>query len=149
MIWRETKKLLRVRGRFELRVTDGAGEFELPRVEGKITKINHKGLQKTANEYAEENYSKWMNKEIQGKPTSVRISSRVRGIWSQAYWGPFDDFSWGEGAGSVHRLCCLLPRPHYSARIMRFESRGPSVCLKCIDREGLERRPTSQRLMHG
>ena len=59
----------------------------------RVTKINHKGLQKTANEYAEENYSKCMNKEIQGKPTSVRISSRVRGIWSQAYWGPFDDFS--------------------------------------------------------
>ena len=69
--------MLRVRGRFELRVTDGAGEFELPRVEGKITKINHKGLQRTANEFAEKNYSKCMNKEIQGKPTSVRISSRV------------------------------------------------------------------------
>ena len=65
-----------------------------------MTKINHKGLQKTANEYAEENCSKCMNKEIQGKPTSVRISSRVRGIWSQAYIGvPSTIFPEGRGRG--------------------------------------------------
>ena len=66
---------------------------------------------------------------------------------SGVYWGPFFDFSFGE-EGSVHRQCYLLPRPHYSARPMRFESRGrPSEFLKCIDREGLERRPSRQRLM--
>ena len=45
---------------------------------------------------------------------------------------------------------CLVPRPHYYARPMRFGSRGPAVRLsdtspKFIDREGLERRRTGTR----
>ena len=44
---------------------------------------------------------------------------------------------------------CLVPKPHYYARPMRFGSRGPAVRLgyvtECIDREGLERRRTGTR----
>ena len=41
-------------------------------------------------------------------------------------------------------MSCLVPRPHYYARPMRFGSRGP----KCIDREGLERRRTGTRQVY-
>ena len=44
-------------------------------------------------------------------------------------------------------IFCLVPRPHYYARPMRFGSRGPRKFVsdtspKCIDREGLKRRRT-------
>ena len=42
---------------------------------------------------------------------------------------------------------CLVPRPHYCARPMRFGSRGPkNFSPKCIDWEGLGRRRTGTRL---
>ena len=52
-------------------------------------------------------------------------------------------------------LCrCLVHRPHYSARLMRFGSRGPSECFffldtppKCLDRDCVGRRRTGNR--HG
>ena len=42
----------------------------------------------------------------------------------------------------------LVPRPHHSARPLRFRSRGPFVSdtsPKCIDREDLGRRRTANR----
>ena len=52
--------------------------------------------------------------------------------------------------GTLARTC-LVPRPHYCARPMRFGSRGPSeffvsgTSRKCIDREGPERRRIGTR----
>ena len=52
-------------------------------------------------------------------------------------------------------MTCLVPRPHYSARPMRFGSRDASEKVfvsdtspKCIDRESLERRRTGTRQSH-
>ena len=47
-------------------------------------------------------------------------------------------------------VTCLVTRPHYYARPMRFGSRGPrkffsDTSPKCIDREGLGRRRTGTR----
>ena len=63
-------------------------------------------------------------------------------------------------ARKMYFLPCLVPRPHYYARPMRFGSRGQRKFLrpspgsrpfvsdtspKCIDREDLERRRTGTR----
>ena len=55
---------------------------------------------------------------------------------------------------AVVAVCrCLVPRPHYSARPMRFGSRGPGASWdtppKCLDREGLEDSTVAVRQKQG
>ena len=55
------------------------------------------------------------------------------------------------GAGEKLVNSCLVPRPHYCARPIRFGSSGPSeftssdTSPNCIDREGLGRRCTGRQ----
>ena len=63
------------------------------------------------------------------------------------YWGP-DSRRCLHCSSQFWGRTCLVPRPHYYARPMRFGSRDPFVSdtsPKCIDREGLKRRRTGTR----
>ena len=52
-------------------------------------------------------------------------------------------FNDSEGLYGTSVCCCLVRRPHYFARLMRFGSRGPSeFATECLDRDCVGRRRT-------